>query len=125
MIGELEVLVVPVSGFSRGIVLIEVDLFVLEPSAEPFREDVVNGLAFSIHTHLDASRDEPVQIAIAGKVAPLIAVKDDGNRRSKSPVHSQKDEGHFERLIEGPGDHVAGLPVHNCDESIQPLRRRI
>ena len=115
MIVELEVFVDPVSGLAWRIVLIEIDLFVFEASPEPFREDVVDGPAFSVHADLDVLGLEAIQVAIAGEMAPLIAVEDDGKRRS-GPVHSLQNEWHLQRLIEGPGDHVAGIPVHNGHE---------
>jgi hypothetical protein len=116
MIVELEVLVDPVSGLPRRVVLIEINLFIFEASPESLSENVVDGPTFAIHADLDVSGDEPLQIAIAGKVAPLITVEDDGERRPKSPIHSLQNEWHLQRLIEGPGDHVAGIPVHDCDE---------
>jgi hypothetical protein len=116
VIVELEVLVDPVSGLTWRIVLIEIDFFVLETSPEPFREDVVDGPAFAIHADLDVMGFEAIQVAVAGEMAPLIAVEDDGKRRSKGPVHSLQNEGHLQCLIKGPGDHVAGIPVHDCNE---------
>ncbi len=116
MIVELEVFVDPVSGLTWRIVLIEIDLVVFEASPKPFREDVVDGPAFSVHAGLDVFGLEATQVAIAGEMAPLIAVEDDGKRRSKGPVHSLQNEWHFQRLIEGLGDQVAGIPVHNGHE---------
>lgn len=47
---------------------VEIDLFVLETSPEPFRENVIGGSPFSVHADLDVLGKETVEIAVAGEM---------------------------------------------------------
>lgn len=95
------------SGMSRTVVLIEIDFLVLDASPESFGENIVDGASFSVHTDPDVSGEKPLQIAVTGEMAPLVAVENSGERGRKSPIHRVEDERHLEGLIERPGHDIA------------------
>ncbi len=100
-------------GLAGRIVFVGIHLFPLERSPEPFRENIVRGAPFSIHADLDIPGPEALEIAVAGEMRSLVAVKNDRGRDRESPVHRLQDKWHLERLIQFPGDHKPGVPVDN------------
>ena len=104
------------SGLTGRIVFIEIHFLPLEGSPEPFREDIVDGSPFAVHTDPDVSGEKPFQIAVTGEMAPLVAVENVRESGLKSPVHTVEDKRHLERLIQRPGDDIPGMPVDDRHE---------
>ena len=102
------------SGFPGRGILIEIDLFVFEASPETFREDVVCGPSFSVHTDLNVMFLEPIQIAWTGKMAPLITVPDRRSGKFQRSIHAVKDKGHLQGVVKLLSNDIAGIPVNGC-----------
>ena len=82
-----------VSGLSRSLVFVGRDLFVLETSPEPFREDVVGGSPVSVHADLDVSGPETVEIAVADEMRSRVAFKMAGEAVEKARSTASRTNG--------------------------------
>ena len=83
-----------VSSLSGRGIFIEIDFFPFEASPEPFSEDVVDRPSFSIHTDLDVSGTETIEIAVAGEMRSLVTVENGRRRGRKGPIHRLEDKRH-------------------------------
>ncbi len=92
----------PFSSLTRGVVLVKIDLLPFQAPPEAFCKDVIRGSSFPVHADLDLTRLKAFQIAVAGKMASLIAVPDVRNSGLKSPVHTGENKRQFQCAIEFP-----------------------
>ena len=90
-------------GLAGRSVVLQIDLFVLEGSPEPFVEDVVERSVATIHADLDLGGFEPVDVLRAGEVVALIAVPDFRLSHPQCPLDSGQDEGHLQGMVDLPG----------------------
>jgi hypothetical protein len=92
---ELEVATDPDPRFARGVVRMEVDLFVLQRAPKSLHENVVDAASLAVHADLDSATEQYARERLGGELRPLVGVEDLGLR--KVP------QGLFERLDTEPG----------------------
>ena len=63
------------------LIIVQIDLLILDRAqgapAEAFRENVVQGAAFAIHTDLHIGRQEPLGVLWTGEMTALITIPDE------------------------------------------------
>jgi hypothetical protein len=63
-----------IAGLLWGHIIVQIQVFILKSSPEPFREDIVQGAPLAIHARLHMALLQSANVLIACKVTPLIAV---------------------------------------------------
>ncbi len=94
-------------------VVVQVNLFVLERTPQPFHEDVVKSPAAAIHGDPDLLVQEPFRESLARELAPLVAVEDPGFAESQGFLQRFQAETRVQGVGQLPGQDVAAVPVHD------------
>lgn len=110
------------SSMTGRVVFVEIDLFAFETSPEAFGEDAIRSSSFSIHTNLNTAGFKTVQIAVAGEMAPLVAVPDLRNVRVECPIDTVEDKGHLQGVVNLPGDDIPRIPVDDHHKIEPPAK---
>jgi hypothetical protein len=92
MIVELEILRKAAPSGTRRVVVRQVDLLIFHRTPEALDEDVIDGAALTVHADLNVAREEAVEVAQAGEVAPLVAVPDERVGPLQRPIDRGEDE---------------------------------
>ena len=64
------------ASFSRAVIIVQVNFFVLDRAPQPFGKNVIHGPTSAIHADLDVNIQEFLDILLAGKVAALVTIPD-------------------------------------------------
>jgi len=97
---------------SAGVGL-QVYLFVLHRSPQPFYEDVVQVPPFPVHADSDSVAHQETGEAIAGELAPLVCVKDNWLSFAQSFFQGFDTKVGIQGVGQIPGHHVPAMPIHD------------
>ena len=65
--------------FTRGVVLVDVDVFRFQTAKPPFNDDIVYPAGLAIHALMDMIASQKADISLASELAALIGVNDAGD----------------------------------------------
>ena len=101
------------AGLTGTFVVLKVDFLLFIASPKSFCEDIIHAPPPSVHADLYVAglRPDPVDVLTAGVLAALVAVDYHWTSRPEGVLKSFHYEAGGERVREGPGDYVAGVPV--------------
>jgi len=109
---EGEICTQSLGGLGHGLVVLEIDFFILDASPESLHEDVIPAPPSSIPTDTDAFLFEEVGEIFAGELRALIAVEDIRLGVPERSLHGRDAEEAVQGVGEFPGEHVPAEPVH-------------
>ena len=101
---------------------VEVDVLIFDRPPQPLDKDVVEASSPAIHADPDVVIEKNLGKGFAGELGALISVE-----YLRSPMLQCHLQGlHAERgmqgIGEGPGEHVAAIPVDDCDQVKEAMR---
>ena len=106
----------------QGLVVLEIDVFILDGAPQPFDEDVVRGPSPAVHADPKRMRLQGVKEDVAGELRALIRVE---NLRDPKPTHRFLEAVHTEpcvrRIAQPPGQDLPTIPVQNRHQVAEAL----
>ena len=99
------------AGLARRPEFFWVDILVFHSPPETLDEDVVVGPSPVVHADLASRFLEKPCVLGAGEMAALVAVHDFRHSAAERFSARLQDKINFQRVIDGPGQHVARVPV--------------
>ncbi len=103
-------------GLRTGVPGVQVDAFILQRPPQTLDEDVVDAAPLAVHGDAHAGPLEGVDPGEGRELAALIGVHDlwraEPVERLVQRLHA---EPRLQRVGDAPGEHLAGMPVHDSE----------
>ena len=113
---EGEICTQSLGSLGHGLVVLEIDFFILDASPESLHEDVIPAPPSSIPTDTDAFLFESVCKIFTCELRALIAVEDIRLGVPERSLHGRDAEEAVQGVGEFPGEHVPAEPVYDGHE---------
>lgn len=98
------------------LIVVQVDFLILYGTPQPFREDVVQGTAFAVHTDLHLGSQEALGVLWTGEMTALVTIPNDRFVVRQGLIYRHQDKVDVQRIIQLPTDHVAREPIEHSDK---------
>ena len=108
----------------HGVILVEIDVLILDAAPQAFAEYVVEGAASAIHADLDVGCEQAGGEGIGRELCALVGVEDLGSTFAERLAQGIETEDAVQGVGELSGEHVAAVPVDDCDQVHEAAQHR-
>ena len=109
----------------RGLIRPQVDVFVFDAAPQSLDEHVIDPATFATHTDRYPLRLEYTRKGLTRVLRPLVSIENRWGAVLFERLVQGLDTGcSVERIRHAPGEHSAGIPIHDDRQIHKPFRHR-